>query len=384
MKAIITTPGHEYGELISRYFEEKFPSSFRPNKSSLLEILSEILVGTKDLRVGPLPKPESLVEIRKVIKEAVDRNVPIPVLIPWGGTKPTLGELVDVAEVSALWQLVNLDSIVRMYHQPGLTVNIRIEDTGAYWLYRDLDEDWDSITGPIDNYSNSMVDLTRIVRGNSIIHPIKESSLMNTKDYFNRSRLSSEVIFKYLSMSQAFPKDAQYTDEYQELMSIGWTGDIPMEQREHYYSMYKKTNSDLSDMEYTRMLADYLGGSLSRHQLHGTAAPKSPFGYIKFSFVPQIPGAPTSMFNNTLYYRTIPASEGRSHIAPWRAKGYLQITNNVVKAKITSWNDRAVISELIPGTVVLTDQDGKDSVTIKTDSYIYDPATIFQSQPFLI
>lgn len=78
-------------------------------------------------------------------------------------------------------------------------------------------------------------------------------------------------------------------------------------------------------------------------------------------------GAPVSMFNNAVYYRTIPASEGRTHIPLWRSKGYFKISNNTAISKITSFND-PIVKELTPSCTIL-ERNG-ESVHVQTDYLI--------------
>ena len=121
------------------------------------------------------------------------------------------------------------------------------------------------------------------------------------------------------------------------------------------------------------MAADYLGGAKARYVLNGRAAPTSCIEgdpYIGISFVPPIPGAPVSLFSNTLYYRTVPMKDGRTHIAPWRAKGYLEIGDgDEVKVKVTSWRYE-VVADLSPAKVELSDRG--EVITIDTDYLLKD------------
>jgi hypothetical protein len=157
--------------------------------------------------------------------------------------------------------------------------------------------------------------------------------------------------------------------EFKQLKDVGWKGSIPVEQREYYFNRYKALYPGQGDEVYIQMIADYFAGSKVRYDLNGTATPNTPVGsIIKISFVPPIPGAPTSMFNNTLYWRTVPASQGRTHIAPWRARGFFKIGTDVV-TKITSFND-PIVSELIPSVTIL--EDGDTKLTISTDYLLID------------
>lgn len=349
-----------YGELICQYFQTSFPKITEQTRQSLLEIISGLIIGTKENRYGPIPLPEQLVVIRKVIATAIERNEPIPVLIPWGGRKALTSANIDIAEVVALNQIIKLDLAIKNYYPRGLAVNIRIEDTGALWLYRSEKDSYP----PVDKYSTDFSTLVNILKGDTIINAIKESNLMGTERYFELSSDFSLMLYDYLKASD-FSARLGFGSTFEKLNNIGWKGEIPFEQRDHYRDAYKRINPELTDDQATKMLADYLGGAKARYDLNGRAEPKTDYSYIQLSFVAPIPGAPATIFNNTVYWRTLPLSDGRTHIPAWRAKGFFNINGNEIKSKITSFGNYEILPLLHPGKVHLS--DGDLSVEVEVD-----------------
>jgi hypothetical protein len=351
----------EYGEIISRYFQRGFPKVANVSKDDLLEILTDFLVGTKEYRYGPKPKVESLYEIRQTIMKAIEYSVPIPVLVPWGGVKADHKLSVDVAEVSALKQLIMVDEAIKQFYPPGLHIHIRIEDLGANWIYR-----IDGIDESIDKYSSDMVRLVNYLKGTTHIEPIRESKLMDAGKYFRLSETYSELIEGTIQALKAYKDlDINTIPEFMKLKEMGWKGGIDKAQQNHYIERYKNLYPGKSEEAYTLMLSDYLGGSKARYDMNGRGEPDSAVGsYIQITFVPPIPGAPKGMFNNTLYYRTIPESNGRSHIAPWRGKGYLQLVDDYPVVKVTT-NNHGLI-DLEENDVTLM-EDGNDPLIIRAD-----------------
>ncbi|MES2133557.1 MAG: hypothetical protein V4506_14505 [Bacteroidota bacterium] len=348
-----------YGALICSYFETHFPKITKPSSDNLLEILSTLIIGTKENRYGPTPKPEYQVEIRKVILGAIAADEPIPFLIPWGGRKAHGYDSIDVAEVSALRQVINLDEAIKMFYPKGLRANIRVEDTGALWLYQGEDEN------AVERYTNDFKKLVHILKGDTILLPIAESALVDKSQYFENSRFNSDVIYNYIEESD-FTGKIGFGESYFQLEKIGWKGEIPFEQRNHYRSMYKRINPELTDQNANRMLADYLGAAKARVELNGTAKPKSNYGYIQLSFTPPVPGSPASISSTNVYWRTVPLSQGATHISPWRAKGYLAIAGTAVKSKIISYGNTPVIESLECDAVMLTSETGM-SVEVRVD-----------------
>lgn len=362
---VSSSPENPYGELICRFFQTEFPTISEPSNANLLEIITSLFISTKENRYGPCPLPEQQVVIRKVIATAIERGDAIPVLIPWGGRKALLTSSIDVAEVSALRQVIKLDEAIKRHYSPGIGVNIRIEDTGAKWLYRGSEESDYSI----DEYSTDLYDLVNVLRGNSLITPIRESNLMDYDTYHTISANRSHVINEYLTASDNSGRLGSGS-AFEELQKVGWTGEIPFEQRNYYRNLYLNMDNTLSFANATKKLADYLGGAKARYELNGRAEPKSDYGFIQLSFVPQIPGAPASIFNNMLYWRTVPTSNGVTHISPWRGKGYLKINNqNDIKMKVTSFGNKELIEDLVQEVVTLT--NGDYSVSVEAD-YLLD------------
>ncbi len=359
MKTELVIPNETYGKLICNYFQKEFPLTFNKTKSDILEILTEILIGTKETRYGPSPSPEILVNIRKVLKEAIELDNPIPILIAWGGRKAIAGAKIDIAELVAIKQLITLDQKIRQFYSPGINANIRIEDTGAYLLYREQ-----GVGNEIAKYSTDFTKLVNILRGTSRLTPIMESSLMNTEDYIERSLNLSVFLKEYITETDAYPGMLGKGKTFGILNDLGWKGVIPFEQRDFYRSRYRALYPDVEDVVSTKYLSDYLAGAKVRYDMNGRAEPAKNF--IGISFVQPVPGAPESMFSSTLYYRTLPLSEAKTHMPAWRSKGYLKISNNnEVKAKITSFSNEEVTKNLQCNTVKII--SGGASVEVQAD-----------------
>lgn len=352
-----------YAHIITRYFEEQFHKVSTIGKSNLLDVLSDIIIGSKELRYGPIGSPEVVVNIRKVIKDAVEKNLPIPMLVPWGGRKAIAGQLLDVAEVSGLRQLVHIDETIKKFFPKGLQISMRVEDINAQWLYREEAD----VRHNTNVYSDGMEDLIEIVRGDANLVIFKESAHMSGKEYFEKSTQLSEIIFDYLLFSDQYPGQIAESQQYKALLATGWKGMINTEQRNYYRSRYLSLYPGVTMFKASQMLADYLAGSKARYELNAKGTPISEVtGFIQANFAHQVPGAPPRLFDSTVYYRTVPQSHGRTHIAPWRAKGYLKIEGkgNEATTKVVSWND-PILQELISHKVEIEGKGKK--VEIQTD-----------------
>lgn len=349
----------EYGELIRHYFQGSFPEIAVKKGKDLLNILTDVLVGSKDLRYGPLPSPEALVTIRKTIQKAIEFGEPIPILVPWGGRKMDKNLSLDIAEISGLKQLLRVDECVRKSYAPGLLIRVRIEDINAEWLYNDQQG--------IQEYSEGMTKLIGMIKGNTKIIGVLESQMMGRMDYFRKANEYSPLLQRVLESKRLYPTvETKDILAYQELISRGWVGEIPQEQREYYIGRYRKLYPNQSEEVYEKLLADYFAGSKARYDLNGRGDPKTEVGsFIQINFAHPVPGAPATIFNNTLYYRTIPACLTRTHIAPWRAKGYLSVIGDIVTPKIVFPGQD--LEELVMNSTRLSKEDDSEALIVSTD-----------------
>lgn len=348
-----------YQSDIARYFSKELPI-LQPTKSNLLEILSEIIIGSKEVRYGNIPAPEHLVNVRGVIRNAIENDAPIPFLVPFGGIKADKTGDIDVAEFAAIKRLNSLGECVKKYYSQGVVMNVRIEDINALYLYGE------SSSFAVENYSYNLTQLIRMLRTVSLM-PVAESTILNKADYFIIADANRSPIFHYLVESDLNPSLIGKGDSYQRLVDIGWKGEIPKEQRDFYVNRYEKLYPGKQRHEYLEMMAKYLAGSKARHQMKATAEPKiDGVGFIQLNYTQPVPGAPLTMFNNAIYYRTLPLSEARTHMPAWRSKGYLKINEHgQIKAKITNFHEKEIIDNLTPAVTELIDGDNK--VVLRTD-----------------
>jgi hypothetical protein len=338
-KLALTVPlTNPFRDLICRYMEQEFPIAINSAKS-MMEALTTIIIGTNATRFGPMPGPESLVAIRSVIMAAVEANKPIPMLVPWGSKKPK-NTPIDIAEVAGLKMLNSLQHRVQQVgYTPGVNINLRIEDVGGYWLFAD--------EGLAARHSSEMYvqDMEKLVRilNLSFINTRLESSMMDELAYMEVAKQFQPMLVRYITDT-----DVYGFDKYQELASwkalsdMGWKGMIPREQREFYRERYMQTIPGMTKQGATEKLATYFAGSVARHRLNGTGKNEEwGSSFLQLNFAPPVPGAPASLFDKTIYSRTMPQSFTRNHIPPWRAHGYLMISgSNEITPKIASWGEQ--------------------------------------------
>lgn len=325
-----------FAKNVEQLFLEEFPNAINGDQKTILEAVTTAFISSSRVRYGPVPNPESLVAIRDVIRKSIAANHPIPILTPFGSRKSQLGAPLDIAEIASLKQLRCLQKRVKEYYKPGIIVNIRLEDTSGHYLFVD---DGELSRQATDSYCQAFQKLVRIL-DLDFIKPVLESSLFNEAEYISTCHQIIPALEKYIVETDAYGLDKyESMESWKSLASLGWRGNIPLEQRDYYRNRYSNLYPGISDYDSTMKLVRYFAGSWARIRHNGTGADES-WGneYIRVTFVSPIPGAPSGLITRNIYYRTLPRDFSRIHIPAWRGKGYLKINSEVIP-KLASWNE---------------------------------------------
>lgn len=342
MRCLTDSP---YGGLITDALRAYFPMPTMQTKVSTLEALQQCFVGTGQTRFGPAPNPESLVRIREILRFHIDNSSPIPVLVPWGSKKPNNAYGIDVAELGGLKTLLCLKRRISEYYTPGIIVNLRIEDVGGYYLFRD---EGDAARNSSSRYVGAMTSLISALELD-FINPVKESDLVLEKVYCEMSDKLSPMFEQYIMDSDDAQTDRwDSLESWKSLLGEGWHGSIPKEQRDFYRNRYASLYGADVRLQ-TKKLSEYFAGSLARYKLGATGADKS-WGkqFLQVNFAPPAPGSPMNIISNRLNYRTLPACYTRDHLPPWRAHGYLRVKNdNEITPALASFKDERVFESFI-------------------------------------
>lgn len=294
-----------YSQVIESMFELEFPGSVG-SSDSLLDTLATQVIGSKQHRYGPTPSPEMLVSIRAVLKHSIDSKGPIVLLVPWGGSKQgPYGA--DIADLMAMRQLSALRERVERHWKWGVSVTLRLEDLTDDLLFQDH-AGWKQKTA---RYSQDIVQLARMFG----FWPLLESELMKEGDFKRTAAARAEAIFEAMMAAEASRRTLI-------LGTIGWTGDLPQAQIDHYLKAYRMFYPSDSHEQHLKRIATYFGAAMARKELKGSGAVVP---NIVASFTPPIPGV---WQPGRVYYRTVPEHFTNQHRSPWIAKGYIRIRGN--------------------------------------------------------
>lgn len=312
-----------YGKSVASFLAREFPANLT-DRANVVDAITEAFIATSQTRQGPQPTPESQVALRNVIRHWVELNEPIAVLVPWGSKKAVNTHELDVAELMGLRQLEALHDRVKRIYQPGVIINVMVENLGGNYIWYD---DPASIEAMYE-YTDAMLRM-----GSVLEHPWMvieaESKLADRGEYFQvaekmRSPLHDHLFARVLKDE---PDDFSLATAH----ALGWKGTISDEMIQYYMGSYAKTYPHDGKASNVLRLARYFAQSYARYKLKAKMKYQH-WGqnYIQISFTSPIPGAPVSLVTRNLYYRTLPMNFARTHIPAWRARGYLAVTESGV------------------------------------------------------
>lgn len=347
---------------VVKFFKSEFPI-LQVNNTDVVEAILEELIGTKSTRNGSRPAINDVDSMRFVISGYVSKHQPVRILIPWGSEKPD-GSRVDVAEVGALKTLSNLNDRVKKHYGPGLLITIMMEDLTALHLFDDMKKaQADTIL-----YVGAMKNLVTILGMDDFIKTRAETDLgVSFERFLEIVEPIQKAMYDYLEFTDKYGIDGyELLAPYNQLKLHGWSGPIPFEMRQYYYATYFRMYGMDMDNKHRHILSRYLSAAAARYKIGMRGDdPNWEHGYIKISFASKIPGAVT---RNTLHLRTLPAKMTGVSIAPWRAKGYLEIEpDGEVKIKLSTFTDQEVIPNLHNASIILTNDTEDKQVRIQSD-----------------
>lgn len=329
-----------YLPILDGFLVKEFPGT-ATKKESVFEALCSEIFGTKQTRYGPFPSPEIQVTIRSVVDHYFVQNKAIQFLVPWGCSKQGEFEL-DILELFALKSLHCLSKRIREIYPPGVEITLRLEDATDIALFGE------SYRPKIEKYRDSMKQLVESLDYSDIWVRTECGDLMRETEFLDHVEMFKFLFEDYIRVSDIYGiEPAKDTIAFFSLQRMGWTGDIPLEQRKYYRQTYRTFYPNLSEQEITKLMATYFSCSLARNYLKGTGKPKSG-KFIQINFSLPVPGLPETFSTNRMYYRTVPEKFTHKHKAPWIGRGYIKIEEgNCCKIKIADFNESI---DLIPHT----------------------------------
>lgn len=312
MSAYRTRAAGPFATPICQFIASQFPRGQFTPKGQIIDLLTEEFLGTKQNRYGPRPSPESIVKIRDTLRHYVAEHRPIPIAVPWGSEKPD-GSSIDIAELMALRQLADLHARIQAHYVPGVQINVRIEDASASHLFHWRPED---AAREAARYTADMKGLVQVLGLPINLRP--ESDKISWKEF------SAEADLRLTDFERALMlEETRIIEE-----KWGWRGGFNSAMVDYYINSYKKLYPNNTHSDNMKLLARYFAGASTRSALGLRGDdPEWEGNYLELSFVAPIPGT-DERFMKRVHYRTLPLVYTSNHIPPWRAKGYLQITND--------------------------------------------------------
>lgn len=324
-----------YTSRIRGFLSKSFPNKIATNHDTLLELITDAIVATKQTRFGPIPQPESLVAMREVIRRLIEAEQPIRFVSPWGSEKPN-GSGIDFAELSALKVFSCLQDRIQAHYAPGVQIRLRVEDASAPHLFY---ERQDEARKEAALYTNGLIKLVQILETPFIT--IAADSMFVTEEQINKE---ADMM---LPLFETHLTHRQKQEALTRLNEAGWLGGpVPDTMFEFYIASYEKLYPGMLLSDKVHRMARYFAGSLARKRLGLTGAlPEWQNDYLEVYFGTTPPGGRLPQHSRRIHYRTIPGEITSKHIAPWRAKGYLRVGDNDVTASVASFHEERQYNE---------------------------------------
>ena len=357
-------PSDPFGSQVTQFFAGELPANIE-TLGSVVDSVTAAFVASNKVRYGSAPNIESLFVMRSAIRYCVENNLPIRILCPWGSKKPLNCKSLDVAEVMGLKALACLQARVQKVYEPGIIVNLRIEDTSGWHLFAGQE----GLRSASERYVKEFILLIQIL-GYNFINPLLESFFAEETEFFSFAEEVKLVFLDYIQETDkhgfdnidTLPSWNRLQNEYK------WSGVIPVEMRDFFRNQYDKMYDGVSMDHKNELLSRYFAEAVARIKFNATGKGDDwEKNFLQLNFLQAAPGTPFSLTSNRITYRPIPENMCRTCIPPWRGKGFVQINENEVKPKITSWFDPEIIN-FHESTLVFS--SGLLSVNVRADQKI--------------
>jgi hypothetical protein len=303
-----------------------------PARSTDSVVLAEF-IGTKAHRLGPAPSNESLAKMLGVIKLAMARYEPIPVLIPSAAVKVpcSVDAQVDLAEFSTIKTLIDLQHRVSWFYPPGLQFRIRAEDAVEYLI----SEGQEHLRRRVDGYVDTLRALITVMGARAFIQVLRETDLAPEITLMAAAKRVEPLFLEYLIDSAIVPDDQHdKLYAYRNLQAAGWNGPVSTELRSFFYARFAANYPHLDPGKHDRMIARYLSSIVARRKCGAVGDHGGWNERLEISFAQPLPG--TSTTGTRVHFRTVPRWQSKNHLPPWIARGLIEI-NDISRIRLANW-----------------------------------------------
>ncbi len=305
-----------------RFISASYPGApvARPTPGRVVDGVLAEFVGTKGVRLGPMPSRASTEQMRTAVQACIDAGLPIPVLIPSAAVKvpPAAGEL-DLAELSAIRQLMALQGRVAQHYGPGLHFRIRFEDAVELLI----SEGVPGLRCAVDRYTRNFAALTRLLGADRYIEGVRETDYAPELTIMGEAKRAANYFLAYLHDSHDLEdREHPQLHTYRLLQQVGWSGGVSHELRGFFRQRFLRNYPERAEEQHYPMVARYLGSIVARRRCGAVGIDRSWPGHLELSWVPAIPG--TESTGCRIYYRTAPRVVTSDHLAPWVARAVVR------------------------------------------------------------
>jgi len=294
---------------IERFVHNMFPGVLQTDSETVLDTVINIFLGSRQVRLTPLPAPEVQVNLRSIARKHIEAGTPIPVLVPFGPHKPNDELSVDIAELAVLKRLRCLQHDVQQHYKPGLHFTVRLEDLTGLVIRGE------KTNLPQRQYCRDFEGLVHCLELCSFVTVLRESSVVSEKKFLEHARAAAP---KFL--------DSFWGDEDAKawLGEMGWKGAIHPDTLDFIRQRQARRHGG-DHRAVDASASRYFASALARRITGATMEAEG--GSLHLYFAPPMPGVDWRLHGSRVYYRTVPLRASRRHLPPWRAEGYLRVNS---------------------------------------------------------
>jgi len=300
----------------------------RMRTDTIAREITDILFGSKKIRIGPGPTDMQRRAMEERIARYVDAGKPIEISTMWGGLKgygqTETRRAADLGDLLGLRRFEDLHCQILPIYPPGLKVTLIREDVTEHIMTMNIP----NLPQLIEKYSTSLDNTCRIFGISDHISFVDESALLASNgvaphEFIARANENAKAFFEYWVASSMEPDVGRWESlpQYKSLQELGWKGIIPEVTRQHYLERVGTEHPGASVDEKTMIICRYFGASLARYQFgifRGSAkdVEGNVIDPLKASFIPYPPGTDSSLSSCRMEYKLKDSRTSKNFIPP--------------------------------------------------------------------
>ena len=281
----------------------------------------DILIGNcRSTRLGPRPLSSTLKIIIEKLKLKIKSELAINIPICFGSKKTwkLCKPGIDIAEYFTILQLLKLNRRIQNIYPPGINFTLYLGDAWYEYIYNEnigIKEYHNGLEKLIHLHNDigiKLISMYSFHKNNSTLYDKCDNNFELLKDYWNESSNTDE-------------KHWQSLESYKKLISMGWTGLIPIVMRIHYLKKMDRYLPKASKSKKVEAILKFFAYGLMLNQKDLINRQKTNDCTLEISLMSPPPGIPVELRGDRLYLRSLPPEISSRGAPCWPVMGILKL-----------------------------------------------------------